>query len=277
MIVDTRIRLPIEKHIETMFAAQSSDRTNNYPNVYGDLSEKVADGSLFQDVSEFVEYLDDNDVETACVANAEVVDEELSEYPDLFIGTASIDLSNGIAQEITHLEDQVKNKGYGMLEVSPFSSQTYSHDRQYYPFYTKCVEYDIPVWIHTSSNFTRFAESEYGHPKYLDTICCDFPELKVIAGHGGWPWTNHLVALLWKHPNLYTDFSAQRFKYIGQNTDWAPIREYGSSLLADKMLFATGYPDLDYETQRGDIERLGLDEDVQRKWLSENAATVLGL
>jgi hypothetical protein len=46
----------------------------------------------------------------------------------------------------------------------------------------------VPVWLHQSVSFARlpmFLEQ----PSYLDQAALDFPELKLITGHGGWPWT----------------------------------------------------------------------------------------
>ncbi len=48
-------------------------------------------------------------------------------------------------------------------------------------------------------------------PQYvglLDEVCWFFPELKIITRHGGEPWTELMVKLLLKWPNLYYSTSA---------------------------------------------------------------------
>ena len=38
----------------------------------------------------------------------------------------------------------------------------------------------------------------------------DFPELKIVARHGGWPWILEFVAVVWRHPNIYIELSGIR-------------------------------------------------------------------
>ena len=51
--------------------------------------------------------------------------------------------------------------------------------------------------------------SEPGRPiPYLDNVALDFPELSIVGGHIGYPWTEEMVALARKYPNVYIDTSA---------------------------------------------------------------------
>lgn len=51
--------------------------------------------------------------------------------------------------------------------------------------------------------------SEYGRPiPYLDDVAREFPDLKIVGGHVGFPWTNEIIAMAMKHPNVYIDTSA---------------------------------------------------------------------
>ena len=60
-------------------------------------------------------------------------------------------------------------------------------DRRYYPFYAKCVELGIPLSIHTSANWTTVSVNDFGHPRHIDTVAADFPELTIVMSHGGYP------------------------------------------------------------------------------------------
>lgn len=42
----------------------------------------------------------------------------------------------------------------------------------------------------------------------IDDIPLDFPELKIVGGHIGYPWTTEMIALATKFPNVYIDTSA---------------------------------------------------------------------
>ena len=41
----------------------------------------------------------------------------------------------------------------------------------------------------------------------LDEVAVDFPELTIIACPPGWPWVHELIAVAWRHPNVYLDIS----------------------------------------------------------------------
>ena len=51
--------------------------------------------------------------------------------------------------------------------------------------------------------------SETGRPiPYIDQVAIDFPELVIVCGHIGYPWTTEMIAVCDKHPNVYIDTSA---------------------------------------------------------------------
>jgi predicted TIM-barrel fold metal-dependent hydrolase len=59
--------------------------------------------------------------------------------------------------------------------------------------------------------------SEYGRPiPYLDDVAREFPQLRIVGGHIGYPWTNEMIALATKHSNVYIDTSAYTAKRFPQ-------------------------------------------------------------
>jgi hypothetical protein len=139
------------------------------------------------------------------------------------------------------------------------------------------LELNIPVTIHCSINFTVNRTIDYGRPLYLDEVACDFPDLKIIANHGGWPWVTEMVAVAWKHPNVYIEIGAVSPKYIGTpGTGWESLMVYGNSLLQDRVLFATDNM-LPHQRCVEEIKALSLKTDVKEKWLGLNALNLLGL
>ena len=81
---------------------------------------------------------------------------------------------------------------------------------------------------------------EYGRPIHLDDPVQDFPELKFIVAHWGYPWTEELLVLMRKLPNLYADISASVL-YRPSILAWniAMAKEYK---VLDRILFGTDYP-----------------------------------
>ena len=51
--------------------------------------------------------------------------------------------------------------------------------------------------------------SETGRPiPYIDQVALDFPELVIVGGHIGYPWTEEMVAVARKYEHVYIDTSA---------------------------------------------------------------------
>jgi hypothetical protein len=86
-----------------------------------------------------------------------------------------------------------------------------------------------------------------------------------------------MVAVAWKHPNVYIEIGAVSPKYIGKpGTGWEPLMVYGNSLLQDRVLFATDNM-LPHKRCVDELNALPLKDSVKEKWLGANAARLLGL
>ncbi|NLU51377.1 MAG: amidohydrolase family protein, partial [Clostridiaceae bacterium] len=143
------------------------------------------------------------------------------------------------------------------------------------PVYAKCQELGIPITIHTSINFTVDRPIGLGRPLHISEIASAFPDLIIVANHGGWPWVNEMVAVAWKHQNVYIEIGGQSPKYIGKpGTGWETLMVHGNSTIQDKVLFAT---DVMLPPQRviKELKELPLKESVKEKWLGLNAERLL--
>jgi predicted TIM-barrel fold metal-dependent hydrolase len=197
--------------------------------------------------------------------------------PDRFIGMAAVDPHKGM-QGLRGLEFAVKDLGMKCVCLEPWLHKIHSNDKLYYPIYAKCVELDVPVWIHTSVNFVPQLTIDFGRPIYLDEAAGHFPELTIVAGHGGWPWVNELMAVLWRHDNVFADIGAIRPRYIGTpGTGWETLLRYGDTILQDKIVFSTAWPAQDFKTSIAEIRQLPIKDGVKRKWLGGNASKILKL
>ncbi len=239
---------------------------------------------------EFVKLLDKMGVEKAVIFN---LDEEtpsgiaglpndyyaeiVKKHPDKFVGFAGIDPLKRMkaVREIRRSYDL----GLRGVAVRPFMFGIPPHHAKMYPIYSTCVELDIPIWFHLSINYST-NNMEVERPIYLDIVAQDFPELKIIAGHGGWPWVNELVAVAWRNPNIYIDIASYLPKYIGmKGTGWEPLIHFGNSVLQDKILFGSTwlFMGMSIKQLADGVMELPLKEEVKRKWLYENAARLLGI
>ena len=81
--------------------------------------------------------------------------------------------------------------------------------------------------------------SETGRPiPYIDQVAIDFPELTIVAGHIGYPWTEEMVAVARKHEHVFIDTSA----YTVRRYPPELVRYLRSSGGRHKVLFGTNYP-----------------------------------
>jgi predicted TIM-barrel fold metal-dependent hydrolase len=211
-------------------------------------------------------------------SNDEVAD-LVRDHPDRFIGLARIsglDVMGGVRE----LERRVREQQFRALGVSALVDGIPASDRRYYPLYAKAAELRIPVRIYSSMNYATDRPYDLGHPRHLDQVAIDFPELTIIGGLGGWPWVNEMVALVRRHPRLHLDTSAHRARYLGQRgSGWEMLMQFGNTLIQDKVLvgLSAGLVSQPHETLIKEYLDLPLKDTVKEKWLYGNAARVFGL
>ena len=202
--------------------------------------------------------------------------EIVRKFPDRFIGFAGIDPLKGMdaIREIRRAYDL----GLRGVAVRPFMFKIPPTHSKMYPIYATCVELNIPIWFHLSINYSTNS-MEYERPIFLDAVAQDFPELRMIAGHGGWPWVNEMVAVAWRNPNIYIDIASYLPKYIGmKGTGWESLIHYGNSVLQDQILFGSTwlFMGLSIKQLADEVYKLPLKEEVKHKWLYRNAAKLFG-
>ena len=197
-----------------------------------------------------------------------MVAEAVQQHPDRFSALAGLDPTEGMAG-VRALERAVRDDGFGGAHFYPHWVELAPDHARWYPFYAKCVELDIPVQLQVGQSLVYDPArplKSVGRPISLDAVACDFPDLKLVGIHVGIPWTDEMIAMAWKHPNIYIGCDAHSPKY------WpAAFVHYIASYGQDKVIFGTDYPVLDFERTRAEIEALGFKEEVLRKLLRENA------
>jgi predicted TIM-barrel fold metal-dependent hydrolase len=207
--------------------------------------------------------------EGALISNDEVAG-FTAHAPDRLIGVASVDLRKPMAA-VRELRRCVNELGFKALRVVPWLWGWPPNDRRYYPLYAECVELGIPFCTqvgHTGPLRT----SETGRPiPYLDDVALDFPELTIVAGHIGYPWTEEMIAVARKHENVYIDTSAYTSKRIPPEL----VRYLGSD--HHKVLFGTNYPMITADRALADLDALNLGDTARELYLHGHAEKVFGL
>ena len=116
--------------------------------------------------------------------------------------------------------------------------------------------------------------SETGRPiPYIDQVALDFPELVIVCGHVGYPWTEEMVAVARKHENVYIDTSAYTIKRLPDEL----VRFMKTGTGQRKVLFGTNYPMIGHGHALAGLDELGLDEAARHDFLHGNAERVFRL
>ena len=196
-----------------------------------------------------------------------VIYEVLKTRKDLFVGCASVNPLAGMSA-IRELKNTIIDYDFRALKIIPFLYDLPPNHAVYYPLYSVCIEYDIPVLILTGHTAIAKPNST-GHPSFLDEIALHFPELKIIAGHAGYPWTKELISLVWKHENVFIETSGHRPKHFSEDLIRF-LKSYGKG----KVLFGTGYPMMNYFDPIMEIQNLNLSKEVEANYLGMNALRI---
>lgn len=194
----------------------------------------------------------------------------VAQAPDRLVGVGSVDISRPM-EAVREVRRCIRELGFKAIRVLPWLCEVPPTDRRFYPVYTACCDLGVPFCTqigHTGP----LMPSEVGRPIYLDQVALDFPELVIVGGHIGYPWTDEAIAVATKHENVYIDTSA----YTVQRYP-APLVEYLRGHGRRKVLFGTNYPMIMPAKALEGFEALGLDEEAKGLFLGGNAARVYKL
>jgi uncharacterized protein len=204
----------------------------------------------------------------------ELVARAVERHPDRFYGLAGVDPYQGMTG-VRALDSAVRNDGFIGAHCYPHWFDLAPDHAKYYPFYAKCVELGVPYQLQVGQSMIYAPEHRtrsVGQPITLDGVACDFPELKLVGIHVGIPWHDEMIAMAWKHPNIFIGSDAHSPKYWPES-----FVRYLNSYGQDKVIFGTDFPVLDFQRTRAEIDALGLKPDVLRKLLRDNAIRIYGL
>jgi predicted TIM-barrel fold metal-dependent hydrolase len=197
-----------------------------------------------------------------------VVVDAVQTHPNRFSGLVGIDPTEGM-NGVRELDRLVREYGFIGAHLYPHWFGLPPDHARYYPFYAKCCELDVPVQVQVGHCLVYSEDRplrSVGRPITLDTVACDFPELKIVGIHIGWPWTEEMISVAWKHKNVYIGSDAYAPRYWPKE-----FVHFIDSWGQDKVLFGTDFPVIDFRRARSEVEELGLRPEAKRKFLRENA------
>lgn len=192
--------------------------------------------------------------------------------PGKFVGFVGLDPHKGM-RAVEELKAAVGSLGMRGASVDPYLARLYANDAKYYPLYAKCCELDAPI-VFTTGPATLVPGAIIDHvaPRYIDIVARDFPELKIVISHGGYPWVNEAIIVAERNPNVYIDLSEYEFSPMSE-----AYVQAANSMISDKILYASAHPFVDFRQALKTYEQLPFKPAVRRKIMYDNAARLLGL
>lgn len=197
--------------------------------------------------------------------------ELMAAYPDLFIGFAGLDPHKGM-DALATLTDMVVAHGMRGAAIDPYLARIPANHAKYYPIYAKCCELDVPIVITTGpATLVRDAVMDDAHPRHIDRVAADFPQLKIVISHGGYPFVSDAIMVVHRNRNVYMDLA----EYEEQPFSEGYIKA-ANTLIGDKLLFASAAPFMDFQEQIALYRRLPFEPAVRENIMYNNAARLLG-
>ena len=154
-------------------------------------------------------------------------------------------------------------------------------DGRLYELYKFLEDKGRLVVFHTGSLWRRWGGYvRYSHPLNFDDVAVDFPELKIILAHAGFPWVRDAAEVAYKNDNVYVDISG----WIEESEE---VSEYYLNFLRrelkflveycgeDKVLFGSDWPLCRIGRYLDFVMSIGFEDDVLDKILYWNAVRLV--
>ncbi|MCR1784115.1 amidohydrolase family protein [Nocardioides carbamazepini] len=201
---------------------------------------------------------------------------DVARLSDRFVPWAGVSLADPAAA-VAEAVRTIDELGMSGLSVIPFLDGVDPSDPALDGLWSTAAERDVPVWIHSGQNFSSSPMAISG-PQVIDALAVRHPHLRMVLGHGGWPWVLEAVALLQRHPHVYLEFSSHHPRTMAAaGSGWEPLFLHGSRSVRDRVLFGS----TSWTHTQGlaavveSVSALPIAPDVRDAWLRGNAARLL--
>jgi predicted TIM-barrel fold metal-dependent hydrolase len=196
----------------------------------------------------------------------------VAQAPERLHGLAAVDLRRPM-DAVRELRRRVVDDGFKGLRMLPWLWEVPPTDARFYPLYAACVDLGVPFCTQVGHT-GPLRPSETGRPiPYIDQVALDFPELTIVCGHVGYPWTEEMVAVARKHPNVVIDTSAYTTKRLPPEL----IAYMKSKSGRSKVLFGSNFPMIAPQHALEGLPALQLDDETTALYLHGNAERVFNL
>ncbi|MEE9294563.1 MAG: amidohydrolase family protein [Phycisphaerae bacterium] len=167
-----------------------------------------------------------------------LVADYVRQHPDRLIGFAGIDPTDP-SEAVKEM--QIARDEFGMrgVALSPAAQDFHPCHTNAKTCYEAAGGLRLPVLFHNGVRNAPECVLQYGQPALLDEVAREFPSLKIIVAHMGYPWVHETVALIAKQQNVYSDISWLLHRPWSAYQSLLVAYEHG---VMHKLLFGSGFP-----------------------------------
>lgn len=196
-------------------------------------------------------------------------------YPGRFLAVGGIDASNQFHDALTEIERCVTQLDMKAVVIEPGRAPgCLISDERLYPIYEKCQALDIAMFLQTSGVLGG-KYVDYANPKYVEQIAEEFPRLRIICGHGCYPYVREAIVMAARRDNIWLSPDGYFF-HLGHD-DWVKAINYNLMGFTEKFLFGSAYPLTAIQPFVENFMKVAWREEVLEKILFRNAIQALGL
>ena len=180
---------------------------------------------------------------------------------------------------INEAKRAIEDLGLMGFHFHPIMQHFAVSERRYYPLFETINSLKVPIMLDVGTTGMGAgtpggmgAIIRHAHPSSVDQLAADFPHLKIICAHPGWPWIDEMTAIALHKGNVFWEMSGWAPKYLPDG-----IKRDIRGRLKDKVMFGSDYPSMPYERLFREWDEIGYTVDILEKFFHGNAEEILNL
>jgi len=172
------------------------------------------------------------------------VKEGYEKYPDFFIPFVSVEPIDECGRfskgKYDYAADMIKKHGYKGIYFAPPYGQFNSNDPAMFPYYELACDSHVVVQFHHSAagGPTVLAHTKYVQMEKLNDVTFNFPNLKIVIEHLGYPFSEYLFTMMINDKNLWVDLAMMYRRPYWMTWNLVMAKEMG---VLDRVMFATDF------------------------------------
>lgn len=194
-----------------------------------------------------LDQMDQSQIELALLSHGTFKESLYQRDPDRFLLSYEPDFSLEDHMEAAKVfEENILNGTYSALgELGLIYEGIPLNTKSLYPYYEVAQKHDIPVLIHTGFSgpnpqqvLSPAFRIQTANPLLLEDVIIDFPDLKIVMMHMGWPFYDEALYMLGTYPHVYLETSVAVW-LLGDQLFNRMLNEMVATAGSEKILYGS--------------------------------------